>query len=104
MVRRRVSLAVARIRAYEPSTLWIVWVVLALYALPLLATFAALLGVDVKEESKAVYVVGTVTKEFAGSLRETFGTIVVPLLTAFAIKSIDANGAVPARTLAIFLG
>ncbi len=44
----RLSSAVARIRAYEPSTLWIVWVVLVLYSLPLFATFVSLLKVDVK--------------------------------------------------------
>ena len=101
---KRWSSAVARIRSYDPSTLWLVWIVLLLYSLPLIVTFATLLGVDVKQKSSAVYVVGTITKEFTGSLREMFGSIVVPLLTAFAIKSIDANGAVPGRTLLIFLG
>jgi hypothetical protein len=104
MPQKRWSAAVTRIRSWEPSTLWIVWVVLLLYALPLISAFGALLATDVKQESNAVYVVGTITKEFTGSLRETFGTIVVPLLTAFAIKSIDANGTVPIRTLVIFLG
>jgi hypothetical protein len=104
MVSNSMAAAMARVRGFEPSTLWIVWVVLVLYALPLLGTFVTLVSADPGLETGAIYIVGTITKQFAGTLRDTFGVIVVPLLTAFAIKSIAAEGTVPGRTLLIFLG
>src|SRR5262249_47845973 len=82
---------------------WIVGIVLTLYALPL---FGILLSLVVSNgfgvESSAVYVVGIIADEFVRDLRATFGSMVVPLLTAFAVKTIGADEKVPARTMAIF--
>lgn len=82
----------------------IAWVILALYTLPLLGIlFSLVVSEGFARESPAVYVVGSITEEFLQTLRDTFGSLMVPLLTAFAVKSVGADERVPRRTMAIFL-
>jgi len=95
---------VSRLTERLTDMIWIVWIVLALYALPLFGILFSLFVSDgFRVESSVVYVVGTIADEFLRELRVTFGTIVVPLLTAFAVKTVGADEKVPPRTMAIFL-
>ncbi len=83
--------------------LWIVWIMLALYALPLISILVAIItSLSFRMESAAVIVAAAIAEDFSKNLRETFGSLVVPLLTAFAIKHVGADEEVPPRTLAIF--
>jgi hypothetical protein len=95
----------ARVSVMRPTMIWLVWVVLLLYSLPLLGiifTWFASSGWTVKLE--AVPIVGSISAEFVKNLRDAFGTIVVPLLTAFAIGKIGPDLRVPLRAFALFIG
>ena len=82
---------------------WIVWIILALYSLPLLGIpFSVIATNGFRDESVFVHIFGSIAVEFLQNLRDIFGSMIVPLLMAFAVRNIGANDQVPRRTMAIF--
>lgn len=83
--------------------IWIAWIVLALYALPLFGIFASVVvSSGYTKESIVVYIVGSMAIEFLQNLRDAFGSLIVPLLTAFAVRPVGTGDRVPAQTMGIF--
>src|ERR1051326_4552471 len=86
------------------AVLWVFYLILGLYCLPLLGLLlAAAVSHGFETKSATVMLVNIVSQEFLRGTRETFGSIVVPLLTAFAVKSLGADDRLPRRTAGIFL-
>lgn len=87
----------------SPSMLWIAFTALFLYAVPLVGILlAAISSRGFTLETTTVYAAGFIAQDFMQTTRETFGSIIVPLLTAFALKNAGADEKVPGRTFAIF--
>lgn len=82
--------------------LYITYLALSLYSLPLLALgLAAAMSGLFATESLLVKVAGVISATFLKQIWETFGTLVVPLITAFSVPIREVNRPVPGKTLVL---
>ena len=83
----------------------VVVVVLGLYSLPLLGiVLSFIMSAGFTENSVTVSIASTIAIEFLQTLRDGFGTLLVPILTALVVHPTGADGRLPARTVTIFIG
>jgi len=80
----------------------ILFVVLLVYAIPLLAILAAaLVSIWSPDPGEWIRLAGAISQTFVLGLRDTVGALLVPLLALFAIPQPNAGGPVPRETKAI---
>ena len=84
--------------------MWVAYIVMGLYCLPLFGIMLCLVASHgFATPSWTVVLVDIVSREFLRGARDTFGSMIVPLLMAFAVKSLGPDDRVPGRTFALFL-
>src|SRR5713226_2142132 len=82
---------------------YILYGVLGIYSLPLIGVAAAaLFSGFFSHEIEFVYLVGAISNSYINLLRDSFGTMVVPLVTAFSIEVRSSGQIVPKRTKILF--
>lgn len=83
--------------------LLITYSLLGLYALPLAFILGAYYVSDGFElYSRTIYVADAISGTFFSLFRDTFGSIIMPLVTAYAVSTKDPNKEIPRQTLALF--
>jgi len=83
---------------------YVLFGVLGVYTLPL---FGIVLSIAVTQifrvEALILYVVAAISSSYLGSLRDIFGSIIVPLVTAYSIPIRKDPKKLPAETLRLFV-
>jgi len=83
--------------------LYITYSLLGIYVLPLLFILFSLYSTDFYSlQNNTVYVADAVSGNFFSLFRDTFGSIIVPLVTAYSLPDRQPNSPVPKQTLALF--
>lgn len=80
--------------------LYLTYLVLGLYSLPLITIVAAAIASQLfASESQLIYIAGKISMTFLKNLWEYFGVIIVPMITAFSIPIRVADQNIPRKTL-----
>ena len=82
---------------------WITYSLLSVYAIPLFFISFALYSTNLFSlQNNTVYVADAISGNFCNLFRDTFGSIVVPLMTAYTLPTRTADKPVPQETFELF--
>jgi len=80
--------------------LYLTYLALGLYSIPLITIVAAAITSQLfASESQLVYIAGKIALTFLKNLWESFGVLIVPMVTAFSIPIREADKNIPRKTL-----
>ncbi len=82
---------------------YILYVLLFIYGLPLIGiVLSAVWSGFFSSEVQLVYIVSAINQTQLSLLRDTFGSLIIPLVTAYSIKTISSGQNVPKETKQLF--